>query len=85
MRMIVVRAHWDPESEVWVAMSDDVPGLVTEAETQRELVEKLHVMIPELLEDGNGNDYDAGETPEIPVVIMSEQCEIIRLRGPRTA
>jgi hypothetical protein len=29
-----VRAEWDAEAAVWVAASDDVPGLVTEAETQ---------------------------------------------------
>ncbi|MGH9394255.1 MAG: DUF1902 domain-containing protein, partial [Terriglobales bacterium] len=26
---IRVRATWDPEARVWVAESDDVPGLVT--------------------------------------------------------
>lgn len=48
---LVVRAHWDPEAEVWVAMSDDVPGLVTEAETPEQLEAKLRVMIPEVLRE----------------------------------
>ncbi|WP_207456508.1 DUF1902 domain-containing protein [Azospirillum sp. SYSU D00513] len=47
---IFVRAEWDSEASVWVAVSDDVPGLVTEAETPDELERKLGVMIPELLE-----------------------------------
>jgi hypothetical protein len=35
---------------VWVALSDDVPGLVAEGATQEKLVEKLTGLIPELLE-----------------------------------
>ena len=34
----------------WVASSNNVPGLVTEAETLERLVEKLRVMVPEMLE-----------------------------------
>lgn len=45
-----VQADWDPEAEVWVATSEDVPGLATEAETLEKLTEKLRVMVPELLE-----------------------------------
>ena len=45
-----VRAIWDPEAAVWVATSENVPGLVTEAATIEALTEKLRVMIPELLE-----------------------------------
>ncbi len=48
-----VHAQWDDEARVWVASSDDVPGLATEADTAEELVEKLKSMIPELL-DLNG-------------------------------
>ncbi|MBD2131486.1 MAG: DUF1902 domain-containing protein [Sphaerospermopsis kisseleviana] len=44
-----VEAFWDAEAEVWVATSEDVPGLVTEASTIEVLTEKLRVMIPELL------------------------------------
>ena len=45
-----ITATWDDEAQVWVAESADVPGLATEAATKEELVEKLKVMIPELLE-----------------------------------
>ncbi|BAZ13576.1 hypothetical protein NIES4071_54150 [Calothrix sp. NIES-4071] len=44
-----VEAFWDSEAEVWVATSEDVPGLVTEAETTELLTSKLQVIIPELL------------------------------------
>ena len=45
-----VHAQWDEEARVWVASSDDVPGLATEAETTEALVQKLKTLIPELLE-----------------------------------
>lgn len=48
-----VRAEWDEEAAVWVATSDDVPGLVTEAQTLEALDTKLRSMVPELL-DANG-------------------------------
>lgn len=43
-------AEWDGQAGVWVATSEDVPGLVTEAETVEALMEKLRVLVPELLE-----------------------------------
>ena len=45
-----VLAKWDSEAGVWVAESDDVPGLVAEAESPNLLREKLRILIPELLE-----------------------------------
>jgi predicted RNase H-like HicB family nuclease len=45
-----VTAEWDSEAAVWVAESEDVPGLVTEAENLEALVAKLRTLIPELLE-----------------------------------
>ena len=47
---IVVYARWDDEAGVWVAESEQVPGLVTEAETLERLAIKLEGLIPELLE-----------------------------------
>lgn len=44
-----VRAEWDDEAAVWVATSDDVPGLVTEAPTLEALDAKLRHLVPELL------------------------------------
>ena len=47
---ITVSAEWDFEARVWVAESEDVPGLIAEASTPEELEEKLKTLIPELLE-----------------------------------
>ncbi|HEY2321644.1 MAG TPA: DUF1902 domain-containing protein [Thermoanaerobaculia bacterium] len=49
-RIYHVQADWDPEANVWVATSEDVPGLATEAATIDELTATLRTMIPELLE-----------------------------------
>jgi predicted RNase H-like HicB family nuclease len=48
-KQIVVAATWDPEAKVWVAESDDVPGLVAEAGSPESLLETLKTRIPELL------------------------------------
>ena len=53
--MLNVRALWDEAGRVWVAMSDDVPGLVLEAASLDELFLDLQEWIPEMLElDGKG-------------------------------
>lgn len=44
-----VEAFWDGEAAVWVATSETVPGLATEAPTIEALLDKLRVMIPELV------------------------------------
>ena len=48
-----ILAQWDREAGVWVAESDDVPGLVAEAASPNALAQKLRILIPELL-DLNG-------------------------------
>jgi predicted RNase H-like HicB family nuclease len=44
-----IQAFWDAEAQVWVATSEDVLGLATEADTLENLNQKLRQMIPELL------------------------------------
>jgi hypothetical protein len=44
-----IDAFWDAEAKVWVATSEDVIGLVTEAPTIEHLTQKLHAIIPELI------------------------------------
>lgn len=77
-KVLLVRATWDAEAKVWVATSDDVPGLATEAATQAELVKKLKIMVPELL-DANG--YADGD--EIPVRLLGECTFVTNKRKPR--
>jgi hypothetical protein len=44
-----VQVTWDAEAEMWVADSDEIPGLAAEAPDDKSLWEKLEVLIPELL------------------------------------
>jgi hypothetical protein len=53
-RTYEVKAHWDSEAAVWVAVSEDIPGLVAEAESMNALVEKVRVLVPELFELNGG-------------------------------
>ncbi len=41
----------DDEAGVWVATSEDIPGLVTEADTYEQLVDRICAVTPELLQD----------------------------------
>jgi hypothetical protein len=61
-----VNATWDDEAKVWVAVSDDVPGLVAEAEDVPQVIKKLEVLVPELLE-ANGV-LPNPDQPEAPVI-----------------
>jgi len=40
---------WDPEAAVWVATSDDVPGLVLESGSLDALIERVRFAVPEML------------------------------------
>jgi predicted RNase H-like HicB family nuclease len=75
-KQITVKAEWDPEAKVWVATSDDVPGLVTEAETVEALTEKLSVIVPELLE---ANGILAGNAREVPINLIAHREQLISL------
>lgn len=61
-RELVVNALWDAEARVWVATSEDVPGLVTESKTFEGLLKKLRALVPELLEL-NGSMPRSGHAP----------------------
>ena len=74
-KVFEIHAMWDEEAKVWVATSEDVPGLVTEAATQPVLLENLRELIPELLELN-------GVTPlgkEIPLSLLYRQSEVLHL------
>ena len=45
-----IQFTWDPDACVWIATSDDVPGLVLESESYDVLVERTRTAVPELLE-----------------------------------
>lgn len=64
-----IHAFWDEEASVWVAESDDVPGLATYGDSMDHLIEKLNVMIPELLE---ANGVVLPQAHAVPYRLLSE-------------
>ena len=56
-RDISIQARWDSEAAVWIATSDDVPGLVVEAESWPSMIEEVRLVLPDLLElSGQANE-----------------------------
>ena len=76
----MVRAEWDPEARVYVATSEDVPGLVAEATTVGELTEKLEGLVPELLSLNVATKAD-GERHwvDVPMMVLAEQVTKVRV------
>lgn len=70
-KLLFIRAEWDAEAGVWVATSDDVPGLATEAETLEALSAKLDALVPELLQ---ANGYDSGK--DVPFELLARKFSV---------
>jgi len=45
-----VNLTWDAEAAVWIATSDDIPGLVLESGSFDALLERVRFAAPELIE-----------------------------------
>lgn len=50
-----VKFVWDNEASVWIATSDDIPGLVLESGSFDALLERTRFAIPELLQLNSEN------------------------------
>jgi len=75
-RIYHVEARWDQEGGVWVAESEDVPGLVAEGQSPNVLAAKLRVLIPELLEL-NGVLPPGNEPVEFVVRYQHEETGVV--------
>ena len=72
-RKLLVKENWDSDAKVWIAESDDVPGLVTEAGNMEQLIKKLKILIPELLE--LNKSIDSGDN--ISFCLTNEYTDVI--------
>lgn len=52
----VVKFTWDNEAGVWIATSDDIPGLVLESGSFDAPLERTRFAVPELLELNSDNN-----------------------------
>lgn len=71
-----VEAFWDVETAVWVATSEDIPGLVTEAETIEALMQKLRSIVPEMI---LLNRLVTPDTDSIALQLTSHRQELIEV------
>jgi hypothetical protein len=69
MAECVIKFTWDAEASVWIATSNDVPGLVLESGSFDALVERVRYAVPELLE------LNGAARQNIPLCIQSERHE----------
>ena len=73
MEELLIRLTWDSEAQVWIAESDDVPGLVLESGSFDALVERVRITVPELLElNGTAPAF-------LQLRMVSERCERIAI------
>ncbi len=49
-RPITIHARWDSEARVWIATSDDVPGLVVETDAWSSMIDEVRLVPPDPLE-----------------------------------
>ena len=56
------RERWDDEARVWIATSEDIPGLVLESGSVDALIERVRVAAPELLEIGEKHQEEISLT-----------------------
>jgi hypothetical protein len=63
MQTHFVHCEWDDEAQVWYVAHSTVPGLATEAAEPGELLKKLRILIPELLELNAGGEPAAQDMP----------------------
>ena len=69
----IINLVWDNEAEVWIATSDDIPGLVLESGSFDALLERIRFTAPEL-RALNGSD-----SPSLTLTFLSERHERIAL------
>ena len=62
-----VKALWDEEAQVGLALSDDIPGLVLESGSLDALMERVRMVAPELIHL-NGINVES-----VPILFTSER------------
>jgi predicted RNase H-like HicB family nuclease len=73
--MYRVEAFWDDEAQVWVAESEEIAGLVTEASSLEILTKKLKQLIPEMLELNHHDEQKVQE--QIKFELITRRQELI--------
>ncbi len=73
MNPFEIRAAWDDQAKVWIATSDDIPGLCIQADAFDDLIEIATGLAPELLAENR-----VSTQATIPLHIVAERTTIAR-------
>lgn len=65
----IINFTWDNEANVWIATSEDIPGLVLESGSFDALLERTRFAVPELLE------LNASGTQPLSLIFVSKRQE----------
>ncbi|HUX19613.1 MAG TPA: DUF1902 domain-containing protein [Spirochaetia bacterium] len=69
----LISTTWDAEAGVWIAMSEDVPGLVLESGSLDALMERVKMAVPELLA------MNGKASADIPLYFKSERHDLVHI------
>ena len=56
MNEYTIILSWDDEASVWIAESQDLPGLILESGSSDALIERVKIAVPDLLELSETNN-----------------------------
>ena len=68
---IIVTLFWDEEASVWIAESEDVPGLILESGSFDALVERVKIAVPDLLE------LNGAQRPQVKIHFKAERLVVV--------
>ena len=70
-----IKFVWDDEAAVWVATSEDVPGLVLESGSFDALLERVRYAVPELI------DLNGKKTESLKLTYITEREDRVAVYG----
>ena len=69
----IVNLNWDSDADVWIATSEDIPGLILESGSFDALLERVRFAVPELL------SLNTRTASPLSLVFQSRRCERLAL------
>ena len=71
MNEYIITLIWDDEASVWIAESPDIPGLILESHSFDDLIERVKIAVPELLE------ISGTKLPEVRLHFKAEHLAVV--------
>lgn len=68
MEKAIITVQWEPDAKVWIATSEDIPGLVAETDTFEEMVYLLPDLAADLMSE---NGWPRPGNEPVPLEILA--------------